>query len=250
MIATRTEDIHLLKKSGTILADSLQLVARSVVPGISTKALDALAQQAIERRGGTPSFLGYLGFPASLCTSVNSKVVHGIPREDEILKEGDIIGLDLGVNFKGFYTDMAVTVPVGKVSGTAERLVAATQDALNAGLEVLKAGATTGDVGAAIGKVATARGYTVVRDFVGHGVGRSVHEEPQVPNFGEPGTGTRLEEGQVIAIEPMVNLGGSAVRIHEDHWTVETADKRLSAHFEVTVRVTQDGFAYLTPRFA
>jgi len=249
MIATRPEEVEGLKKSGKILADSLQLVAQAVVPGISTASLDALARQAIVQRGGTPAFLGYLDFPAALCTSVNSKVVHGIPSEQEVLKEGDIIGLDLGVSHEGFITDMAVTVPVGTVSDTAQRLISTTRSALQAGLDVLKAGITTGDLGAAIEKAATTQGYTVVRDFIGHGVGASVHEEPQVPNFGEPGKGPTLQKGHVIAIEPMVNVGGSAVRVHEDLWTVETMDKRLSGHFEVTVLVTDGGFDYITVPF-
>jgi methionyl aminopeptidase len=249
MIAVEKKDIKGLQKSGEILSESLRLVAKAAIPGKSTLELDRLAREAIAARGGAPAFLGYRGYPAALCTSLNARVVHGIPHADEVLKEGDIVGLDLGVNWGGYFTDMAVTVPVGAVSSAARDLIDATENALRAGLNVLKADITTGDLGAAIEAFVKKRGYSVVRDFVGHGVGAQVHEDPQIPNFGLGGHGQRIPEGSVIAIEPMVNRGRPGVRILEDGWTVETADQSLSAHFERTVRVTVDGYEEITPAF-
>ncbi|MFA6512359.1 MAG: type I methionyl aminopeptidase [Patescibacteria group bacterium] len=249
MITTNEQTIARLEKSGRILAKALQKTAAAVAPGMSTKDLDVIAQESIEQQGGTPAFLNYSGFPASLCTSRNHIVVHGIPSKDEKLQEGDIIGLDLGVNFEGAFTDMAVTVSVGPIPEEVQRLITTTRKSLTAGLDVLHAGVRTGDIGAAVQAVAEASGYGVVRDFVGHGVGAAVHEEPQIPNVGRAGFGAVLPLGSVIAIEPMINMGGPGVTVQDDRWAVATNDRGLSAHFEVTVRITEKGFSYITPPF-
>lgn len=249
MTATTPAQRAALKKSGSILARTLKETADAVRPGITTAALDAIASAAIQRQGATAAFLGYKGFPATLCTSVNMVVVHGIPSKTEVLADGDIIGLDLGVNYQGAFTDMAVTVPIGTVHAKHHKLMQTARQSLFAGLAVVRAGAHTGDIGAAVQEVAERSGYSVVRDFVGHGVGAAVHEDPQVPNFGPAGSGVVLHEGDVLAIEPMVNAGRADVRIAQDGWKVLTQDGSHSAHFEVTILVTKDGFTYLTPPF-
>lgn len=249
MITNDQQTIAKLEKSGAILAKALRITASAVRQGISTQELDDIARKEIERQGGVPAFLGYHDFPATLCTSRNHTVVHGIPRDDELLQDGDIIGLDLGVNYGGAFTDMAVTVPVGTISTAAQKLITVTRASLTAGLATVHAGARIGDIGAAVQAVAEAEHFGVVRDFVGHGVGAAVHEEPQIPNFGTKGTGLVLPLGSIIAIEPMITMGGSAVTVQDDGWAVTTNDGQPSAHFEVTIRVTEKGFSYITPPF-
>lgn len=244
------QEIQLMRQGGNILAEVLYEVAAAVKPGISTSHLDMLARQGLKARGASPSFLGYrtgnLSFPASLCTSVNNAVVHGIPSPNFILEDGQIIGLDLGAWYKGLCTDMAVTLPVGKASGQSAKLIKVTKAALEQGLKQVREGGRVGDIGEAVEAYVEAAGFNVVRSLVGHGVGRAVHEEPRVPNFGRRGTGPLLKQGMTIAIEPMVNVGTGEVKVLNDGWTVVTADNSLSAHFEHTVLVTKHGFEILT----
>ncbi|HLE78116.1 MAG TPA: type I methionyl aminopeptidase [bacterium] len=246
MIAIKTTtEVELMRRAGVLAAEALREVAQAVKPGLAGRELDRVAETFIRDRGGIPSFLGYRGFPASICLSINDEVVHGIPGRRR-LKEGDIASIDMGVILDGFHGDTAVTVPVGRVSKTLQRLLAVTRAALYQGIEMVRPGVRLGDVGAAIQRHAEAAGYAVVRDFAGHGIGRLLHEEPQVPNFGQGGTGLVLREGMTLAIEPMVNLGGVAVTMDDDDWTVRTQDGRPSAHFEHTVAVTADGCLVLT----
>jgi methionyl aminopeptidase len=246
MIAIKTTtEVELMRRAGVLAAEALREVAQAVKPGLAGRELDRVAETFIRDRGGIPSFLGYRGFPASICLSINDEVVHGIPGRRR-LKEGDIASIDLGVILDGFHGDTAVTVPVGRVSKTLQRLLAVTRVALYQGIEMVRPGVRLGDVGAAIQRHVEAAGYAVVRDFAGHGIGRLLHEEPQVPNFGQGGTGLVLREGMTLAIEPMVNLGGVAVTMDDDDWTVRTQDGRPSAHFEHTVAVTADGCLVLT----
>lgn len=241
------EELRALRKSGAILSKSLRLVAASVKPGVATQELDAIAEQAIRAEDGEPAFLGYRGFPASLCVSLNDEVVHGIPRKDRIVKSGDLVGLDLGVSWKGMYTDMATTVFVGDAPPReVARLLLATRRALAAGLSAVRPRATTGDIGAAVQRIVEGEGFGVVRDLVGHAVGRSIHEEPSIPNFGAAGSGTTIEAGMALAIEPMVTEGSFEVETDGDGWTVRTRDGRLAAHEERTVLVTNRGYELLT----
>jgi methionyl aminopeptidase len=228
-----------------IVAEVLEVLVQAVRPGLSTLDLDALAERNIQTRGGVPAFKGYRGFPNSLCVSINEQVVHGIPSKRR-LRAGDIIGLDLGAKWEGYYGDAAVTIPVGPVPSETQRLVATAQEALYMGLKEVSPGKHLSDVSHAIQLYAETRGYSVVRAFVGHGIGTALHEEPQVPNFGPPGRGPRLKPGMVLAIEPMVNMGDADVEILDDGWTVVTADGRLSAHFEHTVAITEEGPQILT----
>ncbi len=252
MITSDPKEIEILRQSGKILHDVLELAAKKVKPGVSAYDLDILAEKEIRARGGIPSFKNYAAqkddppFPASLCVSVNDEVVHGIPTKEKILKEGDIVGLDLGVQYQGLFTDSAITVSVGKVSQADLKLIEATKEALAAGLAQVKPGNFTGDVGNAIETVAKQNAFQVVRELVGHGVGKAVHEDPEVPCFGRPGTGTKLKAGMVLAIEPMVNAGGWKIYFAEDKWTILTADGSRSAHFEHTIIVTDNGFEVLT----
>lgn len=246
MIIKNPTELANLQRSGAILARALRIVAEAVAPGVSTADLNAVAEQAIREEHGEPAFLGYKGFPATLCTSINTHIVHGIPRTDEILQEGDIIGLDLGVRFEGMYTDMAVTVPIGKVSAEATRLINVTKESLQLALSTVRAGIKTGDLGSAVQQYIEKHRLSVVRDLVGHGVGRHVHEEPMIPNFGTRGRGEVLPEHLVIAIEPMVTMGDWHVETLDDGWTIRTLDNSLAAHFEHTVVVTKDGCTLLT----
>lgn len=243
-------EIEAMRQGGKILAAVLQKVAAAVKPGISTKQLDIIAEESLRALGATPSFLGYksdnLVYPASLCTSVNSEVVHGIPSNNKILQEGDIIGLDLGCWYNGLCTDHAVTVPVGRVSSEAKKLIKTTQTALDIALKKARAGVTIGDLGEAIQAYVEHQGFSVVRALTGHGVGRAVHEEPIVPNFGKSGQGIKIQDGMTLAIEPMVNAGDYEVDNLADGWTVVTADGKLSAHFEHTVLITHDDCEVLT----
>jgi methionyl aminopeptidase len=223
--------------------DVLEAAAR---PGVTTLELDQLAADRTRALGATPAFLGYHGYPASLCISVNEEVVHGIPSPRRVLREGDVVGLDYGVVLDGFFGDAARTVPVGRVSPQALRLLDATREALQAGIAAARPGGRVGDIGAAVEAFVARKGYAVVREFVGHGIGRRLHEPPQVPNYGRAGSGERLVPGLVLAIEPMVNAGGAEVRVLDDGWTAVTADGSLSAHFEHTVAVTENGPEILT----
>ena len=207
-----------------------------IAPGITTKALDEKAEKTICALGGEPAFKGYRGYPASICTSVNEEVVHGIPGR-RVLKEGDIVGVDVGVRFRGYYGDSAVTFPVGKIDEESEKLIRVTHEALFRGIRAAVAGNRIGDVASEIQRTAESHGYSVVRDFVGHGIGSEIHQDPQVPNFGEPRQGILLKKGMVIAIEPMVNLGTYEVQILQDGWTVVTQDRKRSCHFEHTVSI-------------
>lgn len=218
-----------------------------VKPGLTTLDLDRMAEEGIKKRGGEPAFKGYRGFPATLCASVNEEIVHGIPSARK-LEEGDIIGLDLGAIVDGYYGDSAVTVPVGHIQPDVEKLVRTTEESLKRGIEKIKAGNRLSDISHAVQSVAEHAGFSVVRDFVGHGIGQSLHEDPQIPNFGPPGQGPRLREGMVIAVEPMVNMGKEKVRILKDKWTAVTEDGSLSAHFEHTIAVTGSGPLVLTSR--
>ncbi|MDA8344695.1 MAG: type I methionyl aminopeptidase [Thermaerobacter sp.] len=229
-------EIEKMRQAGALTAQARDYVAALVRPGVSTRELDEAARRFIEERGGTPSFLGYEGFPASICASVNGVVVHGIPGE-QVLRDGDIISLDLGVIVDGYHGDTAITVPVGKVSPQVQSLLDTTRAALLAGLAKARPGNHLSDISNAVERIATAAGFSIVVDFVGHGIGREMHEDPQIPNYGPPGRGVQLRRGMVLAIEPMINMGGPDVRIRDDGWTVETIDGLPSAHFEHTVAV-------------
>lgn len=247
MIIIKTpEEIQKMGEGGRILARILKKVARAVKPGISTMELNNLAEELMAQNKALPSFKNYRGFQYALCASVNYEVVHIAPKEYKILKKGDLIGLDLGLKYKGYYTDMALTVPVGEVSKRVQKLIKATKKALDIGISQVKPSNQIGDISAAIQKYVEGQDLAVVRTLVGHGVGKEVHEEPRIPNFGEPHTGPKLEVGMTLAIEPMVNIGGHAVKTLDDGWTIETIDKSLSAHFEHTVAVTKKGCEILT----
>jgi methionyl aminopeptidase len=241
-IEIRTRDeVSRIREASLIVHDILQEVIRTVAPGVTTAELDRLAEARTRERGAEPAFKGYHGYPASICISVNEEVVHGIPSARRALREGDIVGLDFGVVHRGYFGDSAYSVPVGKVSAAASRLLDTTREALARGIAAASARNRLGDIGSAVQSYVESHGFSVVRDFVGHGIGRKLHEPPQVPNFGSPGTGVRLRPGMVLALEPMVNAGGPDVLTLEDGWTAVTADRSLSAHFEHTVAVTENG---------
>lgn len=241
MIILKTPDeIEVMAKASRIVAEALEIVQKEVRAGITTDELDQIAEAAIRSRGAQPAFKGYRGYPKTLCASVNEQVVHGIPSARK-LKDGDIIGLDLGAIVGGFYGDSAVTVPVGPISDAAARLVRVTEEALYVGIQQAVVGNRLSDISHAVQRHVEAAGFSVVTEFVGHGIGRQLHEEPQVPNYGKPGQGPRLQSGMVLAIEPMVNMGGSAVRVLDDRWTAVTADGSLSAHFEHTIAIQPAG---------
>jgi methionyl aminopeptidase len=233
-----------MRRANVIVAEVLQELKRRVAPGVTTLDLDAVAEEMTLKRNAVPAFKGYSVagrvYPRCLCASINDEIVHGIP-SNRALREGDIIGLDYGVIYEGFYGDSAVTVGVGKVSNEAQRLIDVTEQSLYQGIEQLHEGKRLGDLGAAVQKVAESAGFSVVRAFVGHGIGKKLHEEPPVPNYGEPERGLRLKEGMVLAIEPMVNVGGYEVEIKDDGWTAVTKDGSLAAHFEHSVAITKDG---------
>lgn len=239
------EEIKLMRRAGLVVAETLARVGDAVRPGISTKRLDQIADECIRKAGGIPSFKGYRGYPASICTSPNDVVVHGIPG-DYRLREGDIIGIDCGAILDGWHGDAAVTLPVGEVTEEAARLIAVTRSALAAGIHQAVHGRRLGDIGHAIQKVAESAGFSVVREYVGHGIGREMHEAPQIPNYGPPGAGKRIKAGNVFALEPMINAGNFETRVLDDAWTVVTRDGSLSAHFEHTVAITEDGPEILT----
>jgi methionyl aminopeptidase len=240
-------EIDTMARAGRIVGGALALVREKATPGTSTADLDRLAEAFIRAHdGAVPSFKGLYGFPATLCTSINAEVVHGIPSKNRVLRDGDILSVDVGVYLGGLHADSAVTIPVGAVSPAVVRLLEVTQHALEAGIAAARAGNHVGDIGAAVQRVAEAAGFSVVRELVGHGIGATFHEEPQVPNFGRPHTGARLMPGMTIAIEPMINAGRPEVRTLADRWTVVTADGSLSAHFEHTVAITENGARILT----
>ncbi len=241
------KEIETMAAAGRILAETLAVVGRQVRAGVSTEQLDRIAEDFIRSHpGAKPSFKGLYDFPATLCTSINNEVVHGIPSARRVLREGDLLSVDVGVWLDGLHVDSAATFPVGKVSAEAERLLKVTQEALAAGIAQARAGNHVGDIGHAVQSVAEKAGYSVVRELVGHGIGSSFHEEPQVPNYGKPKRGPRLTPGMTIAIEPMVNAGGPEIRTLDDKWTVVTEDGSLSAHFEHTVLIADSDARVLT----
>ena len=239
-------ELKIMRHAGGIVGDILVLLKGLVKPGMSTGEIDQICRQELKKRDAKPAFLNYHGFPGVICVSINSEVVHGIPSDKRILKESDIIGLDFGCIIDGWFADSAMTVPIGKISPEAERLIRVTRESLEKGIAAVKDGARIGDIGFAVQSHAEAAGYTLVREFVGHGIGRALHEEPPIPNYGKAGTGGRLKTGMTIAIEPMVNMGGPEVSTLGDGWTAVTKDGKLSAHFEHTVAVTQTGVEILT----
>jgi methionyl aminopeptidase len=239
-------EIARIRDAALIVHDVLHEVIAAVAPGVTTQHLDRIAERATLARGARPAFKGYHGYPAVLCVSVNDEVVHGIPSAKHVLNEGDVVGLDFGVVKDGYYGDSAYTVPVGRVSDAARRLLETGRESLARAIAAARPDARLGDIGFAVQAFAESRGYSVVRDFVGHGIGRRLHEPPQIPNFGAPGTGMRLKAGMVLAIEPMVNAGRSEVRTLDDGWTAVTADGSLSVHFEHTIAVTPDGAEILS----
>ena len=242
MVRIKTpEDVALIRESAQIVGRCLEMLATKVKPGVSTMDLDRMAEEFIRDSGGEPAFKGYKGYPASICASVNEEVVHGIPSPTRILRSGDVVSIDIGVRKNGWYGDAALTVPVGTIDADATRLLAATERALWKGIEQARPGGRLSDISAAIEQEAKRNGFSVVRALVGHGIGRALHEEPQVPNYGRPGEGPRLQTGMVLAIEPMVNAGAADVVTLDDQWTVVTADRKLSAHFEHTVAIGADG---------
>jgi methionyl aminopeptidase len=248
MIILKTPDeIAVMAKASRVVAEALAVLKNAVKPGITTDELDRLAESEICARGAIPAFKGYRNYPKTLCASVNEQVVHGIPSK-RTLKEGDIVGLDLGAIVGGFYGDSAVTVAVGRIEEKAAALVRITEESLALAIEQAQVGNRLSDISHAVQRHVEAAGYSVVTEFVGHGIGRQLHEEPQVPNYGKPGQGPRLQAGMVLAIEPMVNMGGSAVRVLDDRWTAVTADGSLSAHFEHTIAIQPSGPALVLSR--
>ena len=238
--------ISAMMEAGRITGEALLIAREHVREGVSTKELDTLIRKHIEKCGAKPSFLGYCGFPASACISINDEVIHGIPSEKRILREGDIVKIDVGAFYKGFHGDSARTIPVGKVSDEAMKLIEVTRNSFFCGIDALKVGNRMGDVGSAIQNCVEKEGFSVVKRYIGHGVGHELHESPDVPNFGTAGRGTRLCAGMTLAIEPMVNIGSEEVYELADGWTVKTRDKSLSAHYENTVALTSDGVIITT----
>ena len=240
-------EIDLMAQGGKILGATIETLRAAVKPGISTGDLDQIAEDFIRSHdGATPAFKGLYGFPGSICASVNHEIVHGIPSKKRVLKDGDIISLDVGVGYKGYFSDSAATVPVGTISAEAQKLLDVTQRSLEAGIAAATIGNHIGDIGAAVQAVVEAAGFSVVRDLVGHGIGVEFHEEPQVPNYGKPKRREKLVAGLTLAIEPMVNVGGPATKTFSDRWTIVTLDGSLSAHFEHTVAITESGSQVLT----
>jgi len=237
IIIKTDEEIKLMRQAGRIVAEILEILSEQIKPGLTTKELDIIAERKLKKRGATSSFKGYQGFPATVCVAINDEIVHGIPGK-RVLRRGDIISMDFGAIFQGLQGDAATTVTVGEASPEAKELLKTTAGALDAGINAAKSGARLGDVSAAIQRFAESRGFSVVREYTGHGIGRDMHEEPQIPNFGLPNSGPVLKKGMVLAIEPMVNRGDWRTRLSDDNWTVLTADGSLSAHFEHTVAIT------------
>ena len=240
------EEIAIMRRGGKILADVMERLEAAVRPGISTQDIDEIAEQAITSAGAKPSAKGYRGFPGAICTSPNDVIVHGIPSPKVILEEGDIISLDVALFYEGFHVDNARTYPVGSIDGDSALLLKATEEGLEAAIAECKPGNRIGDVGYAVEQVAAGAGFSIVREYVGHGVGRQFNEDPQVPNYGPPGHREVLTPGMTLAIEPMVNMGAAATKLLDDDWTVKTVDGSRSAHFEHTVAITEDGHEVLT----
>ena len=249
MIVCRSAaELEKMRAAGRLVGEVLTALTPSVVPGVTTAELDEVAEKMITDAGAIPAFKGYHGYPATICSSINEEVIHGIPSGQRVLREGDILSIDVGASLEGYFGDSAITLPVGHVSEEAARLLTVTEEALYKAIEVARPGGRVSDIGHAVQKHVEAYGFSVVREFVGHGIGQKMHEEPQVPNYGEPGRGPRLTEGMVLAIEPMVNAGKAAVKVLADGWTAVTRDGSLSAHFEHTVAVTAEGAWILTAR--
>ncbi len=249
IILKSPDEVAKMRVAGSIVAETIDTVLAAVEPGVSTADLDVVAEAFIRERKATPSFKGYRGFPASICASLNEEVVHGIPSPKRILKEGDVLSLDFGAIWDGYHADSAVTVFVGEPpSAEAEKLVRVTEEALEAGISQIRPAGRLSDISHAVQQVVEGAGFSVVREYVGHGVGRSLHEDPQIPNYGLPGRGPELRPGLVVAVEPMVTMGDWKTRVLADDWTVVTADRSLAAHFEHTIAVTEDGREVLTAR--
>ena len=247
MVVLKTaREIEIMKKAGRVASKALKLAGEAVEPGISTLEIDSIVRKYIESEGAIPSFLNYGGFPASACISVNNVVIHGIPSKNCILKSGDIVSIDVGAFFEGFHGDNAATFACGEISSEAKKLIDTLTESLYEGIKKAQAGNRIGDIANAIQRYVEARSYSVVRDFVGHGVGAKLHEDPSVPNYGTPGRGVRLLSGMTIAIEPMINVGTCNVKVLDDEWTTVTADGKLSAHFEHTVAITPNEAVILT----
>jgi len=248
IVSRSAAELERMSRAGRVVGEVLRQLAAKVKPGVSTAELDELADDLIAAAGATPAFKGYHGYPATICASINDEVIHGIPSGRRVLQAGDIVSIDVGASLEGYYGDSAITLPVGPVSEEAALLLRVTEEALFKAIERVRPGGRVSDVGHAVQKHVEAYGFSVVREFVGHGIGQQMHEEPQVPNYGEPGRGPRLAEGMVLAIEPMVNAGKPAVKVLGDGWTAVTRDKSLSAHFEHTVAVTSGEPWILTAR--
>ena len=247
MVVIKTaRELSKMKDACRISAEALRVAGEAVKPGVTTYEIDTIIRRYIEKQGAAPSFLGYGGFPASACISVNDVVIHGIPSKKLVLKEGDIVSVDVGAYYGGFHGDNAYTFPCGRISAEAQNLLDATRESLNEGIKQALVGNRIGDIGSAVQKYVEARSYSVVRDFVGHGVGAKLHEDPSVPNYGTPHRGVRLLPGMTVAIEPMVNEGKYQVRVLDDKWTTVTCDGKLSAHYEHTVAITDEGALLLT----
>ena len=240
MVLKTPGEIQLMDEANRIVRQVLDEVGRAIAPGVTPRELDRVAEKVIRGAGGVPAFLNYRGYPATLCISVNDVIVHGIPN-DVPLREGNIVGIDCGVMYKGYYGDAARTFAVGAISSEAQRLLTVTEEALRRAVAQVRPGGRLGDIGHAVQRYAESQGFSVVREFSGHGIGTSLHEDPQIPNYGLPGKGPKLKPGMVLAIEPMVNAGGSGVRMDADGWTARTEDGSLSAHFEYSVAVTPQG---------
>jgi methionyl aminopeptidase len=248
IICRSAAELDRMREAGRLVGEVLAALAAHVAPGVTTADLDRMAEKRIAQAGATAAFKGYHGYPATICASINDEVIHGIPSGRRVLNEGDVISLDVGASLDGYYGDSAITLPVGQVSEAAATLLRVTEEALYKAIEQTRPGGRVSDIGHALQRHVEAYGFSVVREFVGHGIGQRMHEEPQVPNYGDPGRGPRLSEGMVLAIEPMVNAGKAAVRVLADGWTAVTKDGSLSAHFEHTVAVTAEGPRILTAR--
>jgi methionyl aminopeptidase len=248
IVCRSAAELERMREAGQLVGKVLSELAAKVAPGISTADLDDLAETRIREAGGVPAFKGYHGYPATICTSINEEVIHGIPSGRRVLGDGDVVSIDVGVSIGGYFGDSALTLPVGQVSEEAAALLRVTEESLYKAIECARPGNRVSDIGHAVQQHVEAYGFSVVREFVGHGIGQQMHEEPQIPNYGEPGRGPRLSEGMVLAIEPMVNAGKAAVKVLSDGWTAVTKDKSLSAHFEHTVAVTAGAPWILTSR--
>ena len=249
VVIKNSEQLILMRRAGKITAEALMVAREAIRPGVSTKDVDTKIRNFIEKCGAVPSFLGYNGFPGSACISINREVIHGIPSPKVIIREGDIVKVDVGARYRGYNGDSARTFPVGKVSDEALRLISVTEESFYEAMKVAKAGNRVGDIGHAVESFVISNGFSVVREFVGHGVGRELHEDPQIPNYGNAGRGARLYSGMTLAVEPMVNMGGAGVKVMKDGWTVETLDGSLSAHYENSIAITDGDPIILTDQY-